>query len=356
MDFLSGVFGDPVQPAVKLIILTLILVFVLLVIFWIFRRFVGSPAIKAARGRQPRLAVTDAANLDDKRRLVLVRRDDVEHLVMIGGTTDILIESNIVRIKPVRTPSKPATLEEEIASMPEPSAPPNPTQQVNSQSEISNNDDQNFKTRLAAQTAGIAGVAGAIVGASQAPDENTHQPENSKSTPPEIAISEPGFPDTASFENAPGEIAKDVAQETAQPDFTDAISVAETDPVAPPEYAELNFTPVKQENQVVDGAGEHIPDLNEPKIDEIDVAALSNLEDALGVELSDEQLSAPVAEEVVAPAPAAPTPDTSPPPVVTEGSGVVDEQAAKAKMTKETKPAMEDEMQKLLDELSGGKS
>src|SRR5215471_16958214 len=49
------------------------------------------------RGRMPRLAVIDAAAVDGRRRLVLVRRDNVEHLLMIGGPTDIVVEPNIVR-------------------------------------------------------------------------------------------------------------------------------------------------------------------------------------------------------------------------------------------------------------------
>nr|WP_245317801.1 flagellar biosynthetic protein FliO [Ensifer sp. 1H6] len=40
----------------------------------------------------------DAAAVDTRRRLVLVRRDDVEHLIMIGGPTDIVIESRIAPI------------------------------------------------------------------------------------------------------------------------------------------------------------------------------------------------------------------------------------------------------------------
>jgi hypothetical protein len=42
-----------------------------------------------------RLDIVEQAVVDAKRRLVLVRRDDVEHLVMIGGPTDIVIESGI---------------------------------------------------------------------------------------------------------------------------------------------------------------------------------------------------------------------------------------------------------------------
>src|SRR5256714_218379 len=58
----------------------------------------------AQRGRQPRLAVIDAAAVDGRRRLVLVRRDNVEHLLLIGGPSDFVVEQNIVRAVPVNPP------------------------------------------------------------------------------------------------------------------------------------------------------------------------------------------------------------------------------------------------------------
>ena len=65
---------------------------------WLVRRFAGNRlGANANRGRMPRLAVIDAAAVDGRRRLVLVRRDNIEHLLMIGGPTDIVVEPNIVR-------------------------------------------------------------------------------------------------------------------------------------------------------------------------------------------------------------------------------------------------------------------
>lgn len=70
---------------------------------WLVRRFAGNRlGTNANRGRMPRLAVIDAAAVDGRRRLVLVRRDNVEHLLMIGGPTDIVVEPNIVRAIPGR--------------------------------------------------------------------------------------------------------------------------------------------------------------------------------------------------------------------------------------------------------------
>lgn len=42
-----------------------------------------------------RLEVMDHASVDGRRRLVLVRRDNVEHLIMIGGPVDVVVETGI---------------------------------------------------------------------------------------------------------------------------------------------------------------------------------------------------------------------------------------------------------------------
>ena len=70
---------------------------------WLVRQFAGNRlGANTSRARMPRLAVIDAAAVDGRRRLVLVRRDNIEHLLMIGGPTDIVVEPNIVRAMPAR--------------------------------------------------------------------------------------------------------------------------------------------------------------------------------------------------------------------------------------------------------------
>jgi len=75
---------------------------------WGVRRFAGNRlGANPNRTRMPRLAVIDAAAVDGRRRLVLVRRDNVEHLLMIGGPSDIVVEANIVRAIPGRDQMAP---------------------------------------------------------------------------------------------------------------------------------------------------------------------------------------------------------------------------------------------------------
>jgi flagellar protein FliO/FliZ len=99
--------------------LTFVLAFVVVLALiglaaWLVRRFAGNRlGANTNRGRMPRLAVIDAAAVDGRRRLVLVRRDNVEHLIMIGGPTDIVVEPNIVRATAGRDqlPQRPAGAE-----------------------------------------------------------------------------------------------------------------------------------------------------------------------------------------------------------------------------------------------------
>jgi flagellar protein FliO/FliZ len=94
---------------------------------WLVRRFATTRlGANTQRGRMPRLAVIDAAAVDGRRRLVLVRRDNVEHLLMIGGPTDIVVEPNIVRAAPGRDqlPQRSNTAEPpRLAPMPADEAP-----------------------------------------------------------------------------------------------------------------------------------------------------------------------------------------------------------------------------------------
>lgn len=55
---------------------------------------------RGARSRQLRLGFVESFDLDGERQLMLVRRDNIEHLLMIGGPNDVLIESGILRAEP----------------------------------------------------------------------------------------------------------------------------------------------------------------------------------------------------------------------------------------------------------------
>ena len=93
-----GAFLDGEIPlAIRFLLALLIVLAVIGVAAWAMRRF-GTRRLggTSPHGRQPRLAVIDFVSVDGRRRLILIRRDNVEHLLMIGGPTDVVVEPNIV--------------------------------------------------------------------------------------------------------------------------------------------------------------------------------------------------------------------------------------------------------------------
>ena len=85
--------------------LALILVLGLIALLaWLLRRF--GMGVKMTKGR--RLGVTEVQMLGPRHRLMLIRRDDVEHLVIVGPASETVVESGIKR--PASEQSFAATL------------------------------------------------------------------------------------------------------------------------------------------------------------------------------------------------------------------------------------------------------
>ncbi len=61
---------------------------------WFARRYLGS-GFMGKLGAKRRLSVVEYAILDGKSRLVLVRRDNVEHLLVLGPSGATVVESGI---------------------------------------------------------------------------------------------------------------------------------------------------------------------------------------------------------------------------------------------------------------------
>ena len=112
------------EPVTQIVVYAVVAVALLVALFILYRvlfahrlRLPGG-----GRARQPRLGLVDAFSLDGQRQLVLVRRDNIEHLVMIGGPNDVVIESQIVRAA-VAASVPPAARERDQAPGASPASP-----------------------------------------------------------------------------------------------------------------------------------------------------------------------------------------------------------------------------------------
>ncbi len=93
--FLTPVFGEDLAPIANLVVGFLIIVLAVFVCLWLWRKISGGTFTVGTRARRARLGVLESAQIDSRRRLLLVRRDNVGHLVMTGGPSDVVVENNI---------------------------------------------------------------------------------------------------------------------------------------------------------------------------------------------------------------------------------------------------------------------
>ena len=121
-------FGAETPLAVRFFFAFFVILVLIGATAWVVRQF-GAARLRtdSLRGRRRRLEVIDTASVDRRRRLILVRRDSVQHLLMIGGPIDIVVEPNIVRT--VATPHDVAVARSPAAAEPQPRTIPLPDKQ-----------------------------------------------------------------------------------------------------------------------------------------------------------------------------------------------------------------------------------
>lgn len=95
MQFITMVLGGP-GNSVLTTILALGFVVVLIVLgLWVLKAGMRTTARLGGGVRGRRLSIVEQLQIDPRRQLVIVRRDDTEHVLLIGGGQDVVVESNI---------------------------------------------------------------------------------------------------------------------------------------------------------------------------------------------------------------------------------------------------------------------
>lgn len=123
LQFISSLFGGSGNTVVTAVLALAIVLVLIVLVSWLLK-FISNASGKAVRGRNKRLAVIDTLNVDQKRQLLIVRRDDVEHLILIGGPQDLVVEAGFpVQEQPAASPVR-RTTSPTIARRPTPSAAP----------------------------------------------------------------------------------------------------------------------------------------------------------------------------------------------------------------------------------------
>ena len=109
--WLENQIGQSAANIITSLVVLIIVIAAIAITISLLRKFNSGTFVVGGKSRTPRLSVRDAAAVDRTRRLVLVRRDNVEHLLMIGGPTDLVIETNIKIGDPAERREDPAIAE-----------------------------------------------------------------------------------------------------------------------------------------------------------------------------------------------------------------------------------------------------
>lgn len=134
MQFITSLFGASGNSMVTAIFALAAVIVAILLVLWLLKLLFNATS-NASRGRNRRISVVDTLALDPKRQLLIIRRDNVEHLILVGGTQDLVIESGIAiaeaaPAQPTRRPipmvaaRKPAPAKAPPVAAPAAPAPP----------------------------------------------------------------------------------------------------------------------------------------------------------------------------------------------------------------------------------------
>lgn len=94
-------FGATGATVVRYALALAVVAGLLLLLRWVLRNYATGGQLSIGRSRQNRLTIVEQVALDQRRRLLLVRRDGVEHLILVGGGNDLVVEPTIIRGVPV---------------------------------------------------------------------------------------------------------------------------------------------------------------------------------------------------------------------------------------------------------------
>ena len=105
--------GNPlVLAAVGAVVVLAIVLAVLHFRFRIFRRRKGRGRKSAILSQNSRIEILESKVIDGERKLLLVRCDQVEHLIVVGGPADVVVENDVRKVRgPAPAPARSASAE-----------------------------------------------------------------------------------------------------------------------------------------------------------------------------------------------------------------------------------------------------
>ena len=109
MQFMTSLFGGSAGTLLNAAFALGIVLVLIVIGLWLLKLFTTAGQ-RLGRLNEKRLQVLETATVDGKRKVMIIRRDNVEHVIMTGGPQDLVIETVIAvpEPQPMRRPARPA--------------------------------------------------------------------------------------------------------------------------------------------------------------------------------------------------------------------------------------------------------
>lgn len=123
----ESVLGETGGTIAQFILALIVVLLLIMLVAWLVRRF-GVGRLGGAYAAQAELEVITSLAIDQKRKLVLVRQGKLEHLLLIGGGSDEVIERSMVGGIPIAARMQ---ANKSVQNNPDDNAPAAPARQTN---------------------------------------------------------------------------------------------------------------------------------------------------------------------------------------------------------------------------------
>jgi flagellar biogenesis protein FliO len=123
MQFMTSLFGGSAGTLLNAAFALGLVIVLIIFGLWLLK-LLSAASGRLGRVNEKRLVVVDTANVDGKRKVMIIRRDNVEHLVMTGGPQDVVIETGIPvpEPQPMRRPMTARAAAQAATPAPAPAA------------------------------------------------------------------------------------------------------------------------------------------------------------------------------------------------------------------------------------------
>lgn len=107
MQFITGLIGESGTTLLTSALALLAVLALAVLGLWLVKLTMKSSAT-LGRGRNRRLGVVEQLQIDARRQMLIVRRDNVEHVILVGGGQDLMIEAGIPVVRASQAAPAPA--------------------------------------------------------------------------------------------------------------------------------------------------------------------------------------------------------------------------------------------------------